>query len=142
MGKYSGSSTQRESSIHKPKEPHGIWQGIGCLMMLIVPTLSIAIGIQAVDYALIEKLPIPSQLLGYPQLPDLIRKSTGLMIILGQMTKVKNFYAYAVASIAALLILGSVISLVYAWAYRAVSPTRYGPMDAPPPKRRITKKSR
>ena len=54
MGKYSGSSTLRESSVRKTKQPHGIWRGIGCAMIVIIPAISILIGIQIVDTALAE----------------------------------------------------------------------------------------
>ena len=41
-----------------------------------------------------------------------------------------------------IVILGGIFSLVYAVMYRAVAPSRYGPMDAPPPKVKIKKYKR
>jgi hypothetical protein len=142
MGKYSGSSTQRESSISKPKETPLIWRGIGCLMMVIIPAISIIAGNEIVKYALENKWRIPYQLLGVPHLPDIIYKSSGLKAIFVPLTKIPNLYAYILASFTCMVLISSLISLAYAVAYRVANPNRYGPTDAPPPKVRITKKSR
>jgi hypothetical protein len=141
MGRYSGTSSQRESSISKPKEPHAIWRGIGCLMMMIIPTISIFIGNETIKYALANKWPIPPELRGIPQLPDILYKSAGLKPFL-PMLKIPNLYGIAFASIVYMLVISSLISLIYAIVYRVVNPNRYGPTDEPPSKVRITKKSR
>jgi hypothetical protein len=142
MGRYSGSPSQRGSSISKPQQPHEIWRGIGCLMIFVIPAISIAGGIETVNLALENKWKIPFELRGFPVLPDIVYKSTGLMTIFGPLTKVNNLYAYIVASIIFLLVISSVISLIYAVVYRIANPNRYGPLDAPPSKVRVKKKSR
>jgi hypothetical protein len=142
MGKYSGSSTLKESSVRKPTEPHGIWRGIGCVMMIIIPAISILIGIQVVDTALANKIRIPPQLLGYPQLPDFVYKLVGLREILIPLTRMKNLYAYVVVSILCMVLISSVISLIYAVVYRIVNPERYGPLDEPPSRKKAKKHSR
>ena len=142
MGRYSGTSSQRESSISKPKQLHEIWRGIGCLMIFVIPAISIAGGIQTVNLALDNKWKIPPELRGFPVLPDIVYKSTGLMTIFVPLTKVNNLYAYIVASIIYIMVISSVISLIYAIVYRMANPSRYGPLDAPPQKVRVKKKSR
>jgi hypothetical protein len=142
MGKYSGSSTLRESSLRKPKEPHGIWRVIGCVMIIVIPAISILIGIQVVDTALANKIRIPTQLLGYPQLPDIVYKLAGLREILVPLTRMKNLYAYVVASIICMALISTVISLIYAVIYRIANPVRYGPLDEPPSRRKAKKHSR
>jgi hypothetical protein len=141
MGKYS-STTQKESSIRKPKGPHPIWRGIGCLMMLIVPAISIVIGKGIVDFALKNKWRLPVELLGIPQLPDIIYKSSGLKTIFIPLTRIPNLYAYIAASIICILVISSVISFIYAVAYRIANPNRYGPLDEPPPRIKAKKHSR
>jgi hypothetical protein len=142
MGK-SSSTTQMKSSIRKSNEPHGIWRGIGCLMMIIIPAISIAAAVQTVALILANHLTIiPPSLLGYPQLPALFQKSSGLMIIFGGLTKMQNLYAQIAFSLMYMLIISGLISLAYAIIYSVVGPSRYGPTDAPPEKIRITKKSR
>ena len=59
------------------------------------------------------------------------------MIILSPVTAIKHFYAYAVASIFYMVLLGGISSLGYAIVYRIVGPARYGPLDAPPPKVKV-----
>ena len=142
MGKYSGSSTLRESSVRKPQQPHGIWRGIGCLMMIIIPAISILIGIQIVDTALANKMRMPSQLLGYPQLPDFVYKIVGLRELLVPLTRMQNLYLYIVVIIICMVLISTVISMIYAVVYRIVNPVRYGPLDEPPSRRKAKKYSR
>jgi len=141
MGKYSGSSTLKESSVRKPTEPHGIWQGIGCLMMIIIPAISILIGIEVVNIALANKIRMPSQLLGYPQLPDILYKSAGLRTYL-PMLRIQNLYAYIVASLICMVLISIIISMIYALIYRILNPERYGPLDEPPSRKKAKKHSR
>jgi hypothetical protein len=140
MGKYS-STTQKESTLKKNKEPHPIWRGIGCLMMLIIPAISIIIGKLSVDFALENKWRLPPELLGIPKLPDILSKSAGLSPLL-PMIKIPNLYAYIAASIIFIMLISSVVSLIYAVVYRIANPYRYGPMDEPPPKIKAKRHSR
>jgi uncharacterized SAM-binding protein YcdF (DUF218 family) len=142
MGRSSSSTSQRESSVGKPKQPHGIWRGIGCLMIVIIPAISILIGIQLVNTALENKWRMPSQLLGYPQLADIIYKIGGLRDILVPLTRVQNLYAYIVVSLICMALISTVISMIYAVIYRIVNPVRYGPLDEPPSRRKAKKHSR
>ncbi len=139
MGRYSSSTSQKPSSKQAQKPS----SGLGCLMMLVIPAISIAAGIQTVAYALENQLRIiPQQLLGNPRLPDIVYKSSGLFIIFGRLAKMPNLYAQIAVSIVYMLLLGSLISLAYAVLHGLANPNRYGPTDAPPEKIRITKKSR
>jgi hypothetical protein len=132
MGKYSSSSFKRIEP--KPDGPHAVWRGIGCLMMLIVPAISIAAGIATVKYGLAHNWAIPYQLLLAPRLPDFFYKLSGLVVIFYPLTQIPYLYAYIVTSLLYIVLIGGVISVVYAFIYRAVGPSRYGPLDAPPPK--------
>lgn len=132
MGKYS-SSSRKPPPKPKNRGPHAVWRGIGCLMMLIVPIISIAAGYGTINYAIEKRWFIPYELLGTPIFPSLFYKSSGLMTILGPLTHIPNFYAYVVASIIFILLIGGLVSLIYAIVYRFVGPSRYGPTDAPPP---------
>jgi hypothetical protein len=143
MGR-SSSSTQQESSIRRANETHPIWQGIGCVLMVVIPAISIFIGNVLVNYALADKAikaRIPYQLLGYPQLPDILNKSAGLKPYL-YLLRVENLYAYIAASIICMLLISSVISMVYAVVYRMANPYRYGPLDEPPSRIKAKKHSR
>jgi hypothetical protein len=142
MGRYSGTSSQRESSVRKPQEPHAIWRGIGCVLMIVVPVLSMAIGTQIVKYALANKISVPVEFLGKVSMPGFIYNSFALRAIFKPLTEIQNLYANLVAGLICMILISSLISLIYAVAYRIANPYRYGPTDAPPPKRKVAKKSR
>lgn len=131
MGKYSSSSRRPPP---KPQGPHDIWRGIGCLMILIIPAISIAIGYETVNYAIEKGWALPYQLMGYPSLPSFFYRSNGLIQVFGPLTTVKNLYTYIAVSIAYMVLIGGIISVVYAIMYRFIGPSQYGPTDAPPPK--------
>lgn len=130
-------SKYRSSALVKVKErtrqPHYLWRGIGCVMMIVIPAMSISAGVMTIDIALEQGYTIPYQLLGRPELPAIFYRSSGLMTIFGPIARVNNFYAYVAASFIYMTLMGGVLSFVYALIYRLVGPSRYGPLDAPRP---------
>ena len=140
MGKYRTNS--RIAQKPRSEGPHVIWRGIGCLMMIIIPAISITAAYETVNYGLEHGWSIPYQLLGRPQMPDLVYKSGGLLTILGPIMNTANFYAYLAVSILFMIMLGGLISVIYAFIYRSIGPSRYGPLDAPPPKIKTKKYTR
>ncbi|MBL8050046.1 MAG: hypothetical protein JNM46_02400, partial [Anaerolineales bacterium] len=68
MGKYQ--SLSRKAVKEKSKDVHVAWRGIGCLMMLVIPVISIAAAVETINYGLANKWTIPFQLLGFPRYPD------------------------------------------------------------------------
>jgi hypothetical protein len=116
MGKFS----QYETTVRKPKAPwkiHPIWQGIGCLMMLIIPGMSYAASVLLVEANLKNNwIPFPRELYGPPGYPFLYGQ-LGVTVILS--------------------ILGFLIFvIVYSLIYRMIGPPQLGPTDAPPIKRK------
>jgi len=142
MGRSTGTSSQNQSSAKKHQETHPIWRGIGCLMILIIPAISIAAGNLTVNYAIAHRWPIPIQFLGFMHLPDYFYSTAGLRTILNPLSAIPNFYANSAVAFLYMLVLSGVISLIYATVFRMVGPSRYGPTDAPPSKFKATKKSR
>lgn len=130
MSKYRSSSTKKVRE--RNRQPHVLWRGIGCFMMLIVPVISIAAGYEFVNFALLQGYSLPYQLLGTPRFPDLFYQSTGMMTLLRPIINIRHFYAYATASIMIMILLSGFLSFAYAVVYRLVGPARYGPLDAPP----------
>lgn len=141
MGKYSSKSRR----VEKPKRgdgTHVIWRGIGCVMMIIIPAISIAAGYETINYGLDNDWTIPYQLLGTARLPDIFYESTGLWAVFGFMTRIPHFYAYAATSFLYMVLIGGVCSVTYAFVYRLIGPPQYGPLDAPPPKIKTKKYTR
>ncbi|MBI5353369.1 MAG: hypothetical protein HZB50_12080 [Chloroflexi bacterium] len=104
--------------------------------------MSIAIGISTINYAIEKKWQLPYQLVGYMELPDYFYKSSGLIQVFGPLTRIPNLYAYISASLLFTILIGGLISTIYAIVYSFVGPSRYGPTDAPPPRFVAKKKSR
>ena len=126
----------------KAKGPHPIWRGIGCFIIIIVPVLSYVSANLSFDYFLKHGL-VPIDLLFTPQLPDWLWSFTPGIAQIVQFL----FGRYGIAAIAMLtfvfiLIFGGIFSVLYAFMYRAVAPSRYGPTDAPPPKVKVKRYKR
>jgi hypothetical protein len=112
-------------------------------MMIVIPVLSIASAIVTVDWILAyDKYLIPSTMRGIPRPPDFFYNSDGLMTIFKLIAGYENFYAIAVVSIIYIFLISGFISMVYSIVYIRIAPNRYGPLDAPPVKVKIKKKSR
>jgi hypothetical protein len=135
MSKYRSSSVK--ATKQRTNQPHYLWRGIGCVMMILIPVISMAAGYETINYALSKGYSIPYELLGTPRYPALFYQSSGMMIILSPITAIKNFYAYAIATLFYIILLGGITSLGYSIVYRMVGPSRYGPLDAPPPKVKV-----
>lgn len=132
MSKYRSSTLVKVKE--RTKQPHYLWRGIGCVMMLVIPALSYMTGKLIIDALIKARYYIPYQLLGRPELPSLFYKSEGLMVILGPIVRTNNLYAYLTATFLIMILLSGTMSLTYAIVYRFFGPSRYGPLDAPPPK--------
>lgn len=134
MTKY---ATTRKKEKVKTNQPHYVWRGIGCVMMILIPVISYAAGVETINYAIAHRWTIPIELLGLPRFPDLFYQSSGLMTLLAPIARVKHFYAYATAAAAYAILLGAITSMAYAIVYRMTGPSQYGPLDAPPPKVKV-----
>jgi hypothetical protein len=132
MGRYSARENRKPLS-DVDKGPHPVWRGIGCLMILIIPILSIALAYETFNFAIEQKWRIPYQLLGTPRLPDIFYDVSILRQLSFPIRQIENFYGYTMMSILYMIVLGGLISLIYAVVYRLMGPARYGPFDAPPP---------
>jgi hypothetical protein len=117
----------------KPTQPHPIWRGIGCLMMILVPFMSYAAGVLTVNYALQQGYPLPYQLLGAPTLPAFIWQNPTLAYLFAPLLRWENLYAHLTFALVYVVLFGSILAFVYALIYRFVGPPRYTPLDVPPP---------
>jgi hypothetical protein len=135
MGKYS----QLNIRSTKPrKETHPIWRGIGCILMVVVPFLSwgLAYITVKINYSLSTWF-IPFQLLGTPYFPPNWFGFGYFDQVLFYFQSIDDFYALVVFTILYMIILAAFISAASALIYRLVNPSRYGPLDAPPPEIKV-----
>ena len=111
-------------------------------MMVIIPVISYAAAYEIVNYGLANSWTIPYQLLGTPQLPEIIRKSNALWSLFRPITGIQHFYAYAAFGTLIMIMISGSISVIYALIYRFLGPSCWGPLDMPPPKFRTKKYTR
>lgn len=141
MTKYS-TAQQRRRVTDTETQLHPIWRGIGCLLILFVPTISYILAAASVQLAVDENWPMPYQLMGYPVMPVLLWKDAGIVPLLTFIQSQNNLYAILTITLLFIIILASLVSYIYALVYRAVGPSRYGPQDAPPPKVKVKRYTR
>ena len=118
MSKYD-KFNPRASAAKRPWEIHPIWQGIGCLLMILVPVMAYAGAVLLVQVDLKQ---------GWvPVAPELAQTVT--------IPNVGSFeYLYInllVATLLAMLGFGLIVA-IYALVYKAVGPPQLGPLDAEP----------
>ena len=134
MGKYDRSS-YRTPPPQRPWRIHPIWRGIGCLWLLISPVLAYAVASMLVEYDMKTGFfPVPYELTRTVTIP------------LARFFPINNLNAphlYANLLVSALLLLigFGVVMVIYAIIYSMMGPSRLGPLDAPPIRRK-TRKSR
>ena len=118
MTKYDKFSSQSRAA-KRPWEIHPVWQGIGCVLMVIVPIMAYAAAVLIVE-ANIEQgwLPMPV---------ELVRPVDIL-----EFGMVDHFFANLMVAALLSILIFTVMFAVYSLLYRMVGPSRYGPMDAPP----------
>lgn len=138
MSRYSSTSRGNPKGI---ENPHPIWRGIGFLIILIVPVLSYAASQVSMPY-LIRQRWVPKELLGTPKLPEWLDFAPVLVDILEVIFVRKGMYATILVTFLYIVIIGGIISILYAILYRLFGPKKYGPLDAPPPKVKIKKYKR
>jgi len=119
MGKFS-----KYSTVAKPKERpwkiHPIWQGIGCLMVVLIPIISYAGSVLLVEANLKNRwLPIPQEFIG-PSGQELLYIHIGITVLLAMFG-----YMFFV--------------ILYSFVYRYIGPPQRGPLDAPPVRRKVVK---
>ena len=139
MGNY-----KFEESIHKDKKPSVGRRGIGCMLAMILPVVSYLTAIELLNIKIVKTAVyrVSPTLFGPPTIPSLIWKIKAIRPFLDLVYSWKNLEANLLLSLFILLILWGVIGVIYSAIYNAVSPSRYGKLDAPPSKRKATKKSR
>ncbi len=115
MSKYMKYESVRKEK--KPQGPHPLWRGIGCVMMVLIPVVSYAGASLLVDANLRHRwLPLPRVLYG-PAAQPLLFAELAVGVILS--------------------LLGFVLLVVvYSFLNSILGPPRYGPMDAPPLRRK------
>jgi hypothetical protein len=128
MGKY---GSFKQQPFKRPYEVHPIWRGIGCIMMILIPLVSIVGSLVLIDTGQKQGWPLPYELMGNPRFPAMAYQIPVIEDLARSISSVNNLYAIAVFSIVFMILGFAIISLVYSFAFKAVGPSRYTPLDAP-----------
>lgn len=125
MGQYIG---------NKPKEArwkiHPIWRGIGCFFIVFIPIASYVLALMLLqENARRRWISLPPEVVVTVNVPGI--------------GAVPHLYANLIFAAVVAVMFFSLLTVFYAALYRMIGPSRYGPLDEPPPKRRgKMKKSR
>ena len=119
-----------DKPMHKPRpwKIHPIWRGIGCLMLVIIPVIAWA--------GAYEFMRIAPSLDWFPKSREMFANiDLGFYVIPFSLGQIVFWILF--------MMLGFVImTFAYTFVYRVAGPPKYGPTDAPPPKRRPKKRRR
>jgi len=85
---------------------------------------------------------IPRELLGTPQTPDWMWIAPVVAQTYQFLFGRPGILATLVLTFIYILFIGGVMSVFYAFMYQLAAPSRYGPMDAPPPRVKVKKYKR
>jgi hypothetical protein len=128
MGKY---GSFKQEPYKRPYEVHPIWRGIGCIMMLMIPLVSIVGALVLIDEGTKSGWPFPPEIMGNPRFPALAYQLPVINGVARSISSVNNLYAIALFTIVFMILGFAIISLVYSSAFKVFGPSRYTPLDAP-----------
>ena len=130
MGKY----TTHSRPPPKPRSygVHPVMRGIGCILMIIVPVLSYGAALLLVEYGISQGWPIPPGWLQPITIHPLLLRLRGLAPVWNFLLQQDNLIAIVVFSVAIMVVVGGLMSIIYGYLYSMFGPPRYGPQDAPP----------
>jgi hypothetical protein len=137
MGKYERFDNFAQMQQPKNKGIHPIWRGIGCLMLILIPIIAFAAADTFYDNAsnlnlfgstIFQRTGIIYRVFfSFELSDDITLRLTFFHLIFTVIFSVVGFL---------------IISFIYTIIYRFSGPPQYGPTDAPPIRRKKTKKSR
>jgi hypothetical protein len=138
MSKYSNIRQIRPQDKPRPWKIHPVWQGFGCIMIIVVPIMAYAAADLIIEAGFFEQIGVPLSrdfMLTRP-----INPIPGILPYLQDVT-VDHLYAnLAIGAILMLLGFG-ILMVIYTIFYRILGPSQLGPMDAKPIRRTPRKSS-
>jgi hypothetical protein len=138
MGKYQSGVRRQE---YRSQGPHPIWRGIGCFLIVLVPLISFAAAELSMPFFR-ERGLVPRELLFTPQTPDWLWVAPVLAQAFQALFGRFGILAILVLTIIYIIIIGGIMTVLYAFMYQLTAPSRYGPMDAPPIRTKVKKYKR
>jgi hypothetical protein len=139
MGKYVKGVKKASTRNRNTVNPY--MRGIGCVLMLAVPFFSYVAGDilagQGFGYQV-----LPREWYGYMSIPPALANFSGLNTIARFLARVEHLPATLMLTLAIIILLGGLISVIFGWMYSIFTPSKYGPYDVPPPRVKTKKYKR
>lgn len=130
MGKYT--SHVKQAPKPRSRGVHPLMRGIGCIMMVVVPILAWGLAVWLVDYGVNHGWPIPPNWLGRISVYPLLLRVQGLVPVWNFLMSQNRLVAHIIFTVAIIVVIGGIMSMIYGYMYTIFGPPRYGPQDAPP----------
>lgn len=140
MGKYT-SYKAKEAPV-KRGQIAPVMRGIGCILFAIIPPLAYLSSMLLVDYGVRRGWPIPPSWLGRPSIHPLLLRLEGLTDIYNFIYQQNNLTANLVFTIAMCVVIFGVLSMLYGFLFSLAGPSRYGPTDEPPIRKKVKRYKR
>ena len=116
-------------------------RGIGCVFMIIVPIFSYAVGSylagQNIGWGI-----LPPEWYGRPTIPSWLVNFQGLSKLASYLTQIQHLGATLAIGFVVLVVVGGIVSIIYGYMYSIFAPSKYGPLDIPPPRVKTKKYKR
>ena len=132
MGKYASSAHQRPKPRRDSIPP--LVRGIGCILFVLVPIVAYGIARAVVPLTVGWGLPIPPQWFGNsniqyagPNLPFLVE-------LVDMLRAEPNLKVNLVFAAIITVLLYGFMTIAYGYVFSLATPSKYGPMDVPPPR--------
>ncbi len=139
MGKYNYFQKEKQAVN---KGIHPVWRGIGCLIMIITPIISVAASMVLLNFGKSQKWPFLYELGGYFRFSDIFYQIPTVMKIANYISSIADFKALLLFFVVFLMLFSSVFALINAILYRMFGPPRYSALDAPAPRVKTKRYSR
>jgi len=139
MGRHSARQRDEISSQRNTVNPY--MRGIGCLLMVLVPIFSLALGNYLAQQGFGWQV-LPSSWYISMTFPSWVAQISGLNAIAGWLGGIPNLPATLAIGSVMIIIVGGILSIIYGYMYSLLTPSKYGPMDVPPPRVKTKKYKR
>ncbi|MGD0877299.1 MAG: hypothetical protein ABSA01_04015 [Anaerolineales bacterium] len=125
----------RYSLFHYPpkKKPEAnpLWRGVGCIIMVALPLISLGLTILSIPKLIATGL-VPYQLLGRVTFPIWVIRTPFLNSIAFFIRSIDNLWLGLLAFVVILVLISGVSSIIYVSVLQVIGPPRYTELDAPP----------
>jgi hypothetical protein len=126
------SKKYRKEQQDRRWEIHPIWRGIGCALILLIPIMAwftarlILESNIRIPFSPMFSKPITISYIQIPEVDQIIGN-------FNRFTVANNLMAGQFLLTIVLIFIGfGLVSMIYAFMFRAAGPSRYGPFDVPP----------